>query len=213
MAANNKTKKPAGTRSNAAKPKQNGAQQTSGTRKTKEEKLAEIQAEKQKTESSRRLHDIIIGIVHIALGIFIFVSVQFDMGGAFGNNFGLFLKGVFGLIGLILPWYLIVIGLLLIVNRARHFKKSTILVSVFLLILLCLLNSGRFIEDGNLFADLGTYYTNGTELKDGGFIGMLIGTLIVKAFGKSGLYIFTSAGIIICLLLLLRTPLSAMYDK
>jgi S-DNA-T family DNA segregation ATPase FtsK/SpoIIIE len=77
----------------------------------------------EKRKASRMVLDVIWGLVYMALGAFIFIAVQFNAAGEFGNKMGDILKGVFGLIGLVLPWYLILIGLLLMPTRQCIFLQ------------------------------------------------------------------------------------------
>ncbi len=177
--------------------------------RTTEEKKADIRKMQEERKRKKRLMDTVWGIGYMALGIFLFVCMYFRAGGEFGAAMATTLKGILGLVGLIFPWYLVVVGLLLVTHKALHFTKRTIFISLLLLLLFCLLNSGRFIgSDLRVMSRLGHFYTTGTTLKSGGFLGMFLGTLLVKAFGKAGLYIFTAAAIVICLLFLLNSPLS-----
>ena len=178
-------------------------------RRTTEEKQAEVRKTRQEDESTKKLKDTIIGLVYIALGIFVFIAVQFKTAGEVGNQLGTFLKGALGLVGLIFPWYLVVIGLLLVTHVALHFSKKTILMTLLIVLLLCLINSGRFIDPQvNVLTDTVRFYNEGTTLEGGGFLGMFFGTLIVKLLGKPGLYIFSGCGLAIALFMILNSPVS-----
>ncbi len=169
---------------------------------------AEIKAMQQKRDASKRTKDTIMGLITIAIGVFIFVSVQFHAAGEFGNELGIILKGLFGLLGWIFPWYLVIMGVLFMTHRTVHVSKKALLISFVLLLFLCSLNSARFIDSSNLIFTIDKFYQNGTTLEGGGLFGMLSGTLIVKLLGKAGLVIFSLTFIIICIFLLLNTPLT-----
>ena len=98
-----------------------GSKNKSSSKKSSDPKRKEIEEMQRKRESSARLKDIIWGICYRALGALVFFAVQFHAAGAAGNVVGDILKGMFGLLGLILPWYLIILGILMITRVFMHF--------------------------------------------------------------------------------------------
>ena len=174
------------------------------------EKIQELQ---QKRESSAKMRDIIWGICYIALGALTFFAVQFHEAGEVGNTVGDILKGCLGVLGLVLPWYLIALGIMLITHIFAHFSTKTFVVSLVMLFLLCIVNSGMYIDSDYIVFDFVEFYQEGVALKSGGVIGMTLGSVIVKLLGKAGLFIISIAGIAICLLLTLNTPISAWLKK
>lgn len=178
-----------------------------------EKKREEIRLMQENRRSEKNVYDVIWGIIFIAIGAFVFAAVQFEAAGAFGNKMGEILRGIFGLVGVILPWYFIIIGIMLITHAALHFSKRSLIVSFIMLISLCLINSGRFIGDGSLSYDLGSFYSKGVSLDGGGVLGMTAGTFIVKTLGRSGLYIISITALLVCLLLFIKTPLSIWMEK
>lgn len=177
---------------------------------TTKKKSSKVVAER---KADRRVVDEIWGIIFIAAGIFLFAAVQFHAAGQIGNGIGDVLRGVFGHVAFIVPWYLVVLGTLLFANKMVHISgKSAALIFVVLL-MFCLLNSGRFIDSSNLFYDFTDFYKKGVTLQDGGFFGMVLGTLLTKLVGKVGLYVFSVVIILISLLLVINTPLSGGMEK
>ena len=158
--------------------------------------------------ASRPFSEAIWGLVHIALGAFIFAAVQFHAAGTFGNSLGDFFKGILGVIGLVLPWYLILLGILMILRKTAPFNWKYLVAGLIMLLMLCLLNSGRFIDSNNLVMDVGRFYTEGIALKGGGVLGMAVGTFLVKWIGMAGLYILSLLIFLICILLIFNTSLS-----
>ena len=161
----------------------------------------EIRALQEKRENSAKVKDIIWGICYIALGLIIFFAVQFHQAGEVGNTVGDILKGMLGVLGLVLPWYLVVLGILLITHVFTHFSAKTLIVSVVLMLLFCMVNAGMYIDADNVTFDIPEFYRTGMSLESGGVIGMTLGSLIVTLLGKAGLFIISIAGISICLLL------------
>ncbi len=174
---------------------------------------AEIREMQEKRSQSSRINDIIAGLVFIAIGAFIFIAVRFQAAGEFGNALGEVLRGIFGLIGLVFPWYLIAVGLLLIFHKITKLSVRKTIVCVLILLMVCILNSARFIDDSHLVYAFGAFYRDGIDLAGGGLFGMTFGVFLITLFGKSGLYIFTAAALIIFLLLLLNNPVTAAYEN
>ena len=186
---------------------------TKNTKKKTENKSKQDAYAGKKQGADFRVVDEIWGIIFIAVGIFLFAAVQFHTAGQLGNSVGDFLRGIFGHIGLILPWYLILVGILLFINKRVHLSgKSAVLLFVVLL-MLCLLNSGRFIDSASLSYDFGDFYKSGIELESGGLFGMALGTWLTKLTGKVGLYVFSAVAAIVSILLIVNTPVSKGIEK
>lgn len=182
--------------------------------------MAKSKTTKASKENSQEKHgtragvmDNVWGVVFVALGIFLFLAIQFEIAGAFGNLLGEWLKGILGLVGLILPWYLILFGLLLFTNKTVHVKPWIILLAFVMLLMLCLLNAGRFIDSAHIFWDAKAFYQDGVALEGGGVLGMSLAMVIVRFFGKAGLYLIAIVGIVVCVLLLINTPVSQGIEK
>ncbi len=177
-------------------------------KETKAAAKADVKAMQEKRKADKRVIDEIWGVIFIAIGIFLFAAVQFHAAGELGNTIGDVLKGVFGLIGLVVPWYLMAFGALTFANKTVHISVYSVSLCFLILLMMCLLNSGRFIDEGNLVFQFAEFYDKGVTLENGGFFGMTVGTFLVKTIGMVGLYIFSSVCIIISLLLLINTPVS-----
>ncbi|OLR54894.1 hypothetical protein BHK98_01630 [Hornefia porci] len=203
-----------GASSSGGSKRSDSSRSTGGRRKKREDTPEEaaarndIRGMQEERRRSRLIDDIIWGIVYIAVGAFIFIAVQFQAAGQFGNALGDGLKGIFGLIGLILPWYLILIGFLLVLHKASHFSGKSLLACIVMLLMFCLLNSGRFIDAEHAAITLRRFFNDGVSLSGGGVFGMTAGTLLVRWIGKAGLYIFSFVVALISFLFLINTPLS-----
>ena len=93
---------------------------TSKTNTSKaKEKAQEIQAKK---KADKRVIDEIWAIIAIAIGAFLAVATFTQGAGKVGEAIGLALKGVFGLMGYVLPFYLIIFGVLLFARKTSHFS-------------------------------------------------------------------------------------------
>lgn len=206
-------KKPGRPSGSANKTTKSTTSKSTGSRSQKSTKSRE---DLEKLVAKKRLRDEIWSIVLIALGLFLVVSVQTQAAGQFGHAIQLLLKGCFGFMAYILPYYLIVYGILLFTKHMTHIGARSITCLVLIFLMLTILNSGLFISDlgtekftPKFFQDV---FESGTELKSGGAFGMFIGLLLVKAVGKMGLYILSVVTIVICGLMVTNTPISQFFD-
>jgi len=163
-----------------------------------------------------RVKDEIVSIIMIAVGIFLAVAFQTHAAGAVGIALSQFFKGCFGFAAYILPYYFIVYGVLLFARKTIHvsWKSAVLLLIIFFMI--AFINAGRYFNPEVLrlsFGDLSLHYNNGMVLDSGGVFGMILGGFIVKLLGIAGLYILAIVVIVICLLLLMNTPVSRFFEK
>lgn len=180
---------------------------------TAKEKAQEIQAKK---KADKRVIDEIWAIIAIAIGTFLAVATFTQGAGKVGEAIGLALKGVFGLMGYVLPFYLIIFGVLLFARKTSHFSIQTIIYLFVILLMLATMNSIRFVDQDKLelsWQIMQGFYASGVKLTSGGFLGMILATLLVKGFGAAGCWIFTLVLTFICLLLLINTPVSRFFEK
>ncbi|MBR6472982.1 MAG: DNA translocase FtsK [Firmicutes bacterium] len=172
------------------------------------QKAKEIQ---EKRKADKRVIDEIWAIITIAIGIFFAVSILTTGAGKLGEVLKSGMMGLFGHIAYAIPFILIIFGILLFAKRTSHFNLKTLLLLIFMLLMICTLWSTiRFIAPNSIPFSWGIkeFFESGKLLQSGGLFGMLIGTAIVKWLGNLGCYIFTGAAILICLLLIINTPIS-----
>lgn len=177
------------------------------------EKAKEIQA---KRKADRRVMDEIWSIISIALGIFLIIAVLTGGAGQFGEMIGNCLKGLLGFMAYVLPFYLILFGVMLFARQTTSISIKTALLAFLLLWMLATMNSVRFIDAENIsvsFSSMKSFYETGVELESGGFFGMILASLLIRWFGVSGCWIFTIVVSMICLLLIANTPVSRFFRK
>ncbi|MDR2133250.1 MAG: DNA translocase FtsK, partial [Clostridiales Family XIII bacterium] len=163
----------------------------------------------------RRLRDEIWAIALIAVGAFLIVALQTGAAGQFGVAMKTLLKGCFGFMGYVLPYYMIVYGVLLFAKKAARLGGRSVFFLALIFLLLTAANASRFLSDDFDFgvSSLPSFFDKGVAGAGGGFFGDLIGMSLIKLFGKPGLYILCGAGILISLLLVVNTPISQMLDR
>ena len=74
-----------------------------------------------------RLLDEIWSIILIATGVFLILALQTSAAGAVGLAASNLLKGCFGLAAFLLPYYLIVYGILLFLGKMAHVSGRSLL--------------------------------------------------------------------------------------
>lgn len=170
-----------------------------------------------KPKVSARLKDEIWAIVILALGAFLAISLQTEAAGQFGLALALLMQGSFGLVAYILPYYLIVYGFLLFVKRTTHITGRSTFFLLLIFICITILNSSRYLNgDMDLSFSMQMMrdtFDSGTKLTNGGLLGMLLGSLLIKIVGMTGLFIFCTLLILISVLLVINTPVSQFFDK
>ncbi len=198
-------KKGQGKSSSSAKKKNSNSKSTP---KTKED----IKMMQDQRHADKRVLDEIWAIVFIALGVFLLVSLFTDGAGEFGHIIGDCLRGLFGFVADILPFYFIIIGLLMFAKKTVHMNFRSLGLLFIIYINIAAMNSTRFITPKTEF-DFSGFYTKGVTLDSGGEIGMCLGLALNKCFGELGLWVVTLSVVFICLLLFINTPISRFIER
>ncbi len=192
------------------------AKSKSSSRSTSTKGTASRSAKASEGKINSRVKDEIVAIIIIALGVFLAIAFHTTLAGAVGTALSDVFKGLFGFAAYILPYYFIVYGILLFAKKTIHTGTKSVILLLIIFFMISLINSGRFITDEVIndgLLNMSAHYNNGMILDDGGVFGMVLGKVIVKFIGMAGLYIFSSVVIIICLLLLMNTPVSRFFEK
>ena len=178
-----------------------------------QDQIRELQEQRKR---DYRILDKIWGIIFLAVGIFLVITTQLNTTGTFGNAIHSLVFGLFGLMAYALPYYFIVLALCLFLRKMQHINGRTTFFSFLIFLMLCILNSYRFLDEKNIMLSIsaiGDFFDGGIQLRNGGVFGMWLGGLIVKLLGKPGLIIFAVAVIAISVLLVADTPISKFFSK
>ena len=177
---------------------------------------AQDTAAKQQPGGDHRIRDEIIAIIVIAVGIFLVIALQTSAAGELGRVLSEFFKGCFGFAAYFLPYYFILYGVLLFAKKTIGTGVKSVILLTIIFLTLSLINSARFLDPKALrygLGDIAFHYSNGIVLDDGGAFGMTAGGLIVQLIGIPGLYIMSIVIIVICLLLVMNTPVSRFLEE
>ncbi len=152
-------------------------------------------------------------LIIIAVGIFLAIAMFFNITGIVGDALETFCKGCIGHVAYVLPVYLLIYGALMLVGRLKVLKPLAAVFFVLLLLDIALVNSVHFVSAELLsdpFSDLMKLYAAGTELKNGGLIGMIMAILLVKVIGKAGVYIIGAVIALISIIVIADKPYAEM---
>jgi len=185
-----------------------------GTRKKSTKTTGKGQTVAKTTEKSR-MREEIKSLILLAIGAFLIFALFVSAAGKFGEIIQGFLLGVMGHIAYLLPFILIIYGILLLFKQTGLRGIRAILIMIFLFLMLMLLNSARFLDSAGGSVPEGTFgqiYTMSGLGESGGIIGVYVGGLLVSLIGKPGLYIFSIVILIILLILMINTPISKYFE-
>lgn len=175
---------------------------------------------KQELETRKRVNFEIINIIFVALAIFLFAS-NFGYCGAIGNAISNFLVGIFGTVGYLLPFIILVILLINNYSESDLFERNLTMLA--LIILLCAIIHTLFADE--VTADsikdyIIEFYTqtkniNGTYSRNigGGVLGGLIYLALISTVAKTGAYIVLFFLVLICFVILTRKPLMSIIAR
>lgn len=163
-----------------------------------------------------RVKDEIWAIMIIAIGIFFAVSIQTKAAGELGVVIKDFFLGCFGQVAIILPYYLVLYGFLLLLKRTTHINARSVILVLTMFLMFSIVFSARYIEIDKIsfaYVDFVGWFKAGIKMTNGGAIGMFFALIIIVAVGTTGLYIFATLAIIVCLMLIINTPISQFIDN
>lgn len=175
-----------------------------------------VQQMEKRRESKAQIKDEILGIIVIALGVFLIIALQTHAAGVVGEGISKVLKGMFGFVAFFLPYYFIIYGILLFLKKTIHIGIKSIIYLVVIYLGIDLVNASRFMDKVASGGDWGGFsrcFDDGVMLNGGGVFGQGVGSGIVNLMGVPGLLIFSFALILVFLLLLINTPVSRFFEN
>ena len=190
-----------------------GRRSTAAGESRARQRAKEIQAERR---ADRRVIDEIWAIIAIAIGIFLIVATFTGGAGQFGKMIGDALKGVLGFVAYVLPFYIIIYGILLFARKTVHISFKSGFLILIILLMFTIINAIRFIDPENIilsWENVKAFYTSGVKLESGGFVGMLLASVLIRWFGVAGCWIFAGCVLLVAALLLINTPVSRFIAK
>lgn len=166
---------------------------SSAKRQTKKERMAQIERQ----QAFKK--EIFLWIV-VAVSILLFIS-NFGIGGNLGNAVSGFLFGLFGMVAYIFPLVLLVGSFFAVSNKGNSYAIMKLVMTLVLIWFICVF---MYLAVYGKFAvsPVQSYIDSVERHSGGGFIGALIGCILVPAVGIIGAYVVTIVVMIICLVLI-----------
>lgn len=166
---------------------------SSAKRQTKRERMAQIERQ----QAFKK--EIFLWIV-VAVSILLFIS-NFGIGGNLGNAVSGFLFGLFGMMAYIFPLVLLVGSFFAVSNKGNSYAIMKLVMTIVFIWFICVF---MYLAVYGEFAvsPVQSYIDSVERHSGGGFIGALIGCILVPAVGIIGAYVVTIVVMIICLVLI-----------
>ena len=166
---------------------------SSAKRQTKKERMAQIERQ----QAFKK--EIFLWIV-VAVSILLFIS-NFGIGGNLGNAVSGFLFGLFGMVAYIFPLVLLVGSFFAVSNKGNSYAIMKLVMTLVLIWFICVF---MYLAVYGKFAvsPVQSYIDSVERHSGGGFVGALIGCILVPAVGIIGAYVVTIVVMIICLVLI-----------
>ena len=166
---------------------------SSAKRQTKKERMAQIERQ----QAFKK--EIFLWIV-VAVSILLFIS-NFGIGGNLGNAVSGFLFGLFGMMAYIFPLVLLVGSFFAVSNKGNSYAIMKLVMTIVFIWFICVF---MYLAVYGEFAvsPVQSYIDSVERHSGGGFIGALIGCILVPAVGIIGAYVVTIVVMIICLVLI-----------
>jgi DNA translocase ftsK len=186
----------------------NNKRSSSNAENAEQKQIREMQ---EKRNSHRKLIDEIWGIAIFAIGVFLIFTMKSDSTGSFGHGIHNILRGLFGGMSYVLPYFLILVAICLFLQKLQHLNARTASLTTLIYFMMCALNGYRFVDSNNIkfgFGDILIFYRDGVKGYNAGAVGMELANVLVKLIGKPGLIILGLALIFISVLLVANTPIS-----
>ena len=163
-----------------------------------------------RAEGNRQLYSVVWFAVAIFLLCIVFIKGQNIW--TFIHNF---IFGVFGITAYFYPFLLGFIAVMFAINKMGSSIKAKIIEGTSIVVLIGAIVDifATKVSDVSFWKYLALSYQNGVALKNGGFLGALIGKPIYLAFGKTGALITLFLLIFVLLMILTSTTLITLFKR
>ncbi len=164
----------------------------------------------------------ILGVALIALGVYLFFCVMTKSAGVLGKNVQTVLFGVSGVLTYIVPFFVVLVGLLTIATvnkRPRSGRLVLVLAALALGVVMLQLPIVKDLTYDSYQTFVGDSYdyslmmSREGRLSGAGALGGALTYPLLLLLGTAGAGIASGAGLVLCVLALTGVSLKAMYDK
>jgi len=163
---------------------------------------------KKKQDGIFKYNNEILGIITLAFGILVLLGIYFKGStGIFGELIKSIVLGCAGPVGFIIPFILIVYGILMIFRKNTDNVNSKLMfLSILMLLVAALIQTGFYREEDYINMSITNYlykfYMDGIELQGGGIFGGIVSIPFLLLFQTLGTIVILSTMAIIDIMLL-----------
>lgn len=182
------------------------------SKKTKTNKSSNTNKTSKASKDTQLRRDI-LAILMLACGVFFAMSMHTSLVGSLGVGGKNLLRGIFGLVGYVFPYMLILYSVFIFSKNERFLKIKNVIMVWLIFLMLLLINSTRFMENISITDKISKIYYNGTVLRGGGVIGTYVDKPLYDMIGSIGICIVAIVVIIIAILVLANTTITETVDK
>ncbi|TCO79887.1 FtsK/SpoIIIE family DNA translocase [Marinisporobacter balticus] len=171
---------------------------------------------RKKANDQSTLKNEIISLFIIAMGILIMISLQTKSTGQLGKYIKSMLMGLLSIPAYVLPYFIILLGIFLMVGKVSFFDKKFKISITFLYIgyvMLYGIYSLENIPSELSFQNIELIYYQGTEGIGGGLIGSIFALLSIRFLGINGSYVVIITMMMIAFLVITRISLVNMLKR
>lgn len=154
----------------------------------------------------------IVGLSMMGIGLLVMMGIFSVKSGLFGQLLRKIFVGLFGIGGYIIPLGAIVLGVFYIQGRFDKVYRLLVYGLSFNLMLIIFFHLLTYGED-NTFSLLSFYYLDDASWQNGGYVGALLGTGLLKLLGIYGTYILLVVSYGIWMLLLTQFPIFSWMNE
>lgn len=174
---------------------------------------------KKKEANNSKIGNEILGIIAFALGVLSFLAIFFpNTIGIFGNYLRTITMGISGPMAFVTPFMLSIFGIFLVFNKTSIIFKKKFAYTILLLVFVsAFYQTSSYISEDYLnmsFIDIVIkFFSDGTDLSGGGFIGGIISFPFLQLFSKLGTVVILTTLSIIDIVLLTNMSMANFFSN
>ena len=153
---------------------------------------SKVHKKTKKSSAQKSMQNEIIGVCIIALSLLAGLSLYTSQGGVVGKVFRKILLGIFGISSYSIPLIIFVLGIALLQKNMKSIHEYKILVILLFFdisTLAHIISYGKILKSNFSFPIIDFSYYHGAQWHSGGFLGSLIGNILLRLVGLYGSYI------------------------
>ena len=175
-----------------------------------------VKSKRKKKAPKNNMKNEIIGISIIALSLIMGLSLYTSQGGMFGKVLREFIVGLFGMSSYTLPVLILILGIALIshkMNLVHKYQGLLLALFINILVLAHVAYYGKSLMDEFSFSIFSAEYFKEAKWYTGGYIGSILGNILLTLVGLYGSYIILIATLVIISMMLTGVSYAEIIEK